>query len=144
MICRNRLTEMCDDHHLEFRRLGRGCINGLVVCDRNEAAGLVGLSPVTLTNYTRVGYSDLVRGQDYFVRYWQRGPYHRRKLFFTERGLHRLRVRAYRVFRPGPLSPSQRAFIARMDATVRLANRSGRVPVGKHPLAINRWVRDQV
>src|SRR5260370_23535919 len=22
MICRNRLTEMCDDHHLEFRRLG--------------------------------------------------------------------------------------------------------------------------
>jgi len=118
-----------------------------VVYDRNEAASLVGLSPVTLTNYTRVGYSDLVRGVDYFVRYWQRGPYHRRKLFFTERGLRRLQLRAYRVFRPGPLSPSQRAFLKRMDATVRLpmkANRFGRVPVGKHPLATNRWVRDRV
>jgi len=116
------------------------------VYDRNEAASLVGLSPVTLTNYTRVGYSDLVRGLDYFVRFWQRGPYHRRKLFFTERGLQRLRLRAYRVFRPGPLSPSQRAFLKRMDATVRLpmkANRSGRVPVGMHPLATNRRMRDE-
>src|SRR5713101_8071814 len=129
MICRNRLTEMCDDHHLEFRRLGRGCINGLVVCDRNEAAGLVGLSPVTLTNYTRVGYSALVRGLDSFVRYWQRGPYHRRKLFFTERGRQGLELRADRVFRPGPLSPSQRAFLKNMDATVQLpmkASRHGR------------------
>jgi hypothetical protein len=117
-----------------------------MVYDRNEAAEMVGLSPVTLTNYTRVGYSDLVRDVDYFVRSWPRGPYHRRKLFFTERGLRRLQLRAYRVFRPGPLSPSQRAFFNHMDATVRLAmkaNRSDRVPFGKHPLATNRWVRDE-
>jgi hypothetical protein len=111
------------------------------------AAGILGLSPITLSNYTRLGYSDLVRGVDYFVRYWQEGPYHRRKLFFTEQGLHRLKIRAYRVFRPGPSSPSQRAFIDRMDATVRLPrreDRSRRIPPGRHSLAANRLVREQV
>jgi hypothetical protein len=52
-----------------------------------------------------------------------------------------------RVFRPGSLSSSQQAFINRMDATVRFPrkkDRPGRVPAGKHPLATNRWVRDQV
>jgi len=115
--------------------------------DRNRAAEIAGLSPITLTNYTRSGYSNLVRGLDYFVRYWHQGPHFRRKLFFTERGLRRLLLRAYRVNRPGFLSSSQQAFIDRMDATVRLPrkeDRPGRVPTGRHPLATNRWVRDQV
>jgi hypothetical protein len=115
------------------------------VYDRNEAASLVGLSPITLTNYTRVGYSDLIRGLDYFVRSWQRGPYRRRKLFFTERGLRQLQLRAYRVFRPGPLSPSQRAFLKHMDATVRLhkkKDRPGHIAFSSNPLATNRRVRD--
>ena len=113
-----------------------------MVYDRNEAAEILGLSPITLSNYTRVGCSDLVRGVDYFVRYWQRGPYHRRKLFFTERGMKRLRMGAYRVFRPGKLSPSQRTFIARMDATVHLPRKRARpdgVLLGRHPLATSAW-----
>ena len=127
-------------------RLGTGRphpsgISGFMVYDRNQAADLAGLSPVTLTNYTRPGYSDLVRDSDYFVRSWQDGPYHRRKLFFTKRGLYRLLLRAYRVFRPGSLSYSQLASIARMDATVRLARRDDRpgqvsarqVPAGGQP-----------
>lgn len=114
--------------------------------DRNQAAEKVGLSPATLTNYTRLGYTDLVRGQDYFVRFWRRGPYHRRKLFFTERGIRRLALKAYRVYRPGRLSPSQRGFVARMDAAVRFPGREdrvGRIPQG-HSLAVNRAVRDRV
>jgi hypothetical protein len=35
---------------------------------------MVGLSPVTLTNYTRSGYSDLMRRQDYLVLSFQIGP----------------------------------------------------------------------
>ncbi len=117
-----------------------------MVYDRNQAAEMLGLSPITLTNYTRVGYSDLVRGQDYFVRSWQRGPYHRRKLFFTARGIQRLALKKYRVYRPGPLSASQQSFIARMDATVRLPGKEDRpnsFPVGRHPLATRRWLRDE-
>jgi hypothetical protein len=52
-----------------------------------------------------------------------------------------------RVFRPGSLSSSQQAFIDGRDATVRLPrkeDRPGRAPVGKHPLATNRWARYQV
>jgi hypothetical protein len=52
-----------------------------MIYDRNRAAEIVGLSPLTPTNYTRAGYSDLVRRLDHFVRYWQQGPYFRRKLF---------------------------------------------------------------
>jgi hypothetical protein len=120
--------------------------NSIVVYDRNHAADLVGLSPITLTNYTRPGYSNLKRDVDYFVRSWQQGPYHRRRLFFTERGLRRLLLRAYRVYRPGSLSSSQQEFIDRMDATVRLPrkeDRPGGIPVSRHPLAINRRVRDE-
>jgi hypothetical protein len=52
----------------------------------------------------------------------------------------------HRVFRSGPLSTSQRAFIDGMDAAVRLPSgiSAGRVPVGKHPLVTNRMVLDQV
>ena len=78
--------------------------------------------------------------------YWQQEPYHRRKLFFKERGVLRLQVRAHRVFRPGSPSSSQQAFIDRMDATVYVLgkeDRPGRVPVGRHQLAINRRVRDE-
>lgn len=52
----------------------------------------------------------------------------------------------YRAFRPGSPSGTQRAFISRMDATVRLpmkVDRPGRVPVGKHRLATNRLVADK-
>jgi hypothetical protein len=115
--------------------------------DRNEAAEKVGLSPITLTNYSRSGYSDLVRGMDYFVRSWQQGPHYRRKLFFTERGMQRLALKKYRVYRPGPLSASQRRFIARMDATVRLPrreDRASRIPSNEHPLTANRAVRDRL
>ena len=118
-----------------------------MIYDRNEAADLVGLSPITLANYTRAGYSDLARGLDYFVRSWQQGPYHRRKLFFTERGLRRLVLKTYRVYRPGSPSSSQQEFIDRMDATVRMPSkkyRPGGVPVGTHRLAINRRVRDEI
>jgi hypothetical protein len=103
--------------------------------------------PITLTNYTRPGYTNLTRDVDYFIRSWQHGPYHRHKLFFTERGLHRLLLKAYRVFRPGLPSFSQQAFINRMDATVHLPRRQSRpdhIPVGTHPLAINRRVREEV
>jgi hypothetical protein len=53
----------------------------------HPAVRRLGLSPVTLTNYTRVGYTDLVRRIDYVVRCWRQGPYIRRNLYFTERGL---------------------------------------------------------
>ena len=89
----------------------------------------------------------MARGQDYFVRDWQKGPYSRRKLFFTERGGRRLALKAYRVFRPGPASASQQTFIARMDAAVRFPQKGAwveRVPAGGHPLAVIRAVRDRV
>ena len=57
-----------------------------------------GLAPVTLQSYTSRGKADLVRGEDFFVR--RTSPY-RRQLMFTKRGLLRLRLRAYRVYRDG-------------------------------------------
>lgn len=108
---------------------------------------MVGLSPITLSNYTRVGYSDLVRDQDYFVHYWQQGPHYMRKLFFTERGMQRLALKKYRVYRPGPLSASQQSFIGRMDAAVRLAKKrdlAGGISASSHPLRMNRAVRDRI
>jgi len=105
-----------------------------------------GLSPITLTNDTPPGYSNLKRGSDYFVRYWRQGPHFRRKLFFTEEGLLRLRRRSYRVFRPGPLSPSQRAFLAGMDEKIhwpKKEDQPDRVKLGSNPLAVNRRVRDE-
>jgi hypothetical protein len=60
--------------------------------DRHEAAEIVGLSPITLSNHTRAGYSDLVRRLDYFVRYWEQGGLITgARLFFTERAYSDLR-----------------------------------------------------
>lgn len=69
-----------------------------LVLDRKTVAEMVGLSPVTLTNYTRVGYTDLEYGKDYFIQAWKKGPYFRRSLRFTERGVTRLAMRAYKVY----------------------------------------------
>ena len=63
--------------------------------DLLDVAQKVGLSRVTLQNYTTRGRSDLVRGVDFFVR--RLSPC-RRQLMFTQRGLSRLQLRDYRVF----------------------------------------------
>jgi hypothetical protein len=84
-----------------------------VLYDRLETAEMVGLAPQTLANYTRPGYSDLIRGADFVVRRITHGLYLRRKLYFTDRGLARLLARDYKVFRPGEPSPAQKAFWGR-------------------------------
>lgn len=72
---------------------------------------MVGLTPQTLTNYVRPGYSNLQRGTDFIIRCWPAGPWMRRRLYFTDRGVARLQARAYRTFRPDGQSPRARAFI---------------------------------
>ena len=83
----------------------------------------LGLSPITLANYTRVGYSDLVRGQDYFVRSWQRGPYNRRKLFFTEQGIAGSRCETIGSFGQALYQCLSNYSSVGMDATVHLPRR---------------------
>ena len=66
-----------------------------------DTAELCGLSPTTLQKYTQ-GFSDLVRGEDFYVR---RFSPTRRRLFITPRGLYRLRTHSYSTFqasRPRP------------------------------------------
>lgn len=60
-----------------------------------DTAELCGLSPTTLQKYTQ-GFSDLVRGEDFYVH---RYSLNRRRLYFTPRGLYRLRSRSYSTFR---------------------------------------------
>ena len=69
--------------------------------DRTQAAQLTGLSPVTLSNYTRPGATSLIRGTDFYVQRRLLPCGQRRFLFFTECGMDRLIRRDYRVFRRG-------------------------------------------
>lgn len=76
-----------------------------------EAAEKAGLAVATVKNYCRPGYSDLVRDLDFFVRRWKKGCWLRKEIKFTERGLQRLAMRQYKVYRPdGIVSPSARRF----------------------------------
>jgi hypothetical protein len=68
-----------------------------------DVAAAVGLSPITLQNYTARGRSDLIRGLDFIVR---RTSPCRRQLMFTERGMQRLQLHQYRVFGEA-LAPSR-------------------------------------
>lgn len=60
----------------------------------DEVSALTGLTVHTLRAYLYC--TDLVRGEDYYI---QRFARFRRKTFWTQRGLARLRSRSYRVFR---------------------------------------------
>ena len=71
--------------------------------DLRDVSEVVGLSPITLQSYTSRGKSNLVRGEDFIIR--RTSPY-RRQLMITERGLKRLRMRSYRVFRDGRHTPT--------------------------------------
>lgn len=62
-----------------------------------ETAERAHLAPSTLQVYAR-GRANLIRGVDFLVR--REGKWCRR-LYFTERGLHRLSTRAYRVGNSG-------------------------------------------
>jgi hypothetical protein len=75
--------------------------------DLHQTAELSGLKPVTLQNYARPGYSNLIRGTDFTVKRIARGPYLRRRLYFTESGLIRLMAHDYRVYSWMGLSPSR-------------------------------------
>jgi hypothetical protein len=66
--------------------------------DLREVRDLVRLATLTLQSYTSRGKTDRVRGEDFFVR--RTSPY-RRQLIITERGLMRLRLRVYWVYRDG-------------------------------------------
>jgi len=87
------------------RRLGYCKI---VLFEKHEAAEKVGLTPTTLSDYTRAGRTDLVRGDDFIVKRWQKGPFQRRRLYFTDRGLRRLLAHDYRVYdqKRDPAAPS--------------------------------------
>jgi hypothetical protein len=61
-----------------------------------------GLSPVTLSNYTRPGRSTLERGVDFTIR---RSSQWRRHLVFTDRGVARLLARDYSVSWKGGTIP---------------------------------------
>lgn len=68
-----------------------------------EAADIVGLSAQTLKQYAYV--TDLVRGEDFYIHRFAR---FRRKMYWTARGLARLKTRSYRVrdcreYEPAPV-----------------------------------------
>ena len=68
-----------------------------IVCEQ------VGLARVTLGNYCASNRTSLVRGTDFIVkRYFGPDRWPRRKLWITERGLHRLATRDYRVNHDAP------------------------------------------
>lgn len=67
-----------------------------------EAAQSVGLAVSTLRSYLKAGRSDLVRGLDF---YCHRYALNRHRNYITPRGLHRLRVGAYRAFAPNYSGP---------------------------------------
>ena len=76
--------------------------------EKREAAEKVGLTPTTLSDYTRAGRTDLVRGVDFIIKRWK-GPFQRRRLYFTDRGLRRLLARDYRVYdQSAPRHPAMR------------------------------------
>ncbi len=112
---------------------------------RLETADLVGLAPRTLSNYTRPGYSTLERGEDFVVRVWKRGPWVRRTLSFTERGLRRLRLRQYQVFRPGVSNPRAVDFLRRAAATPAAGKKNGGRPITSYSALERRMrLRDQL
>ena len=59
-----------------------------------EASDLTGLAVSTLMKYPFM--TDLVRGEDFYVSRFAR---FRRRLYWTQRGIARLKTRSYRVFR---------------------------------------------
>lgn len=74
-----------------------------------ETADSTGLSVQTLRKYTSCGMTDLVRGEDYYIH---RFAHFRKRLYFTHRGLARLKTRSYRVSRqPRPSSRQQFGFM---------------------------------
>ena len=61
-----------------------------------EASDLTGLSCATLQAYAAGGKSDLIRGEDFYIHRFAK---FRKRLYFTRRGIQRLKLRAYRVYR---------------------------------------------
>jgi hypothetical protein len=74
-----------------------------------ETDDATGLSVQTLRKYTSCGMTELIRGVDFYIH---RFAHFRRRLYFTPRGLARLRLRAYRVTRePRKADPPQFGFM---------------------------------
>ncbi len=113
--------------------------------NRLEAAERVGLAPQTLANYTRPGYSTLERGVDFVIRVWNRGPWVRRTLWFTERGLRRLQLRQYQVFRPGRPSPRALEFLQKATAAPAVGKKNAGRPIADYSRMERRMrLRDQL
>jgi len=110
-----------------------------------EASVLAGLAAITISRYFIAGRTDLVRGEDFFVR--RAGPC-RRQLVITERGLKRLQTRSYRVFREGKqasIVAPPRAGIVKLRGDVNSTDRRLRVKASvaqafraylEHPCAV--------